>query len=479
MPFQDFREFLDALRNAGELLELDRAVSPELEVAKALRKSAAVSGPALVFKNNGTAFPLVGGVYNTRSKALIALQTSEKDVFDRVLHGMSNRIPPIVVADAPAHENIITDDAVDISKLPVAKYSPDDGGRYITAGIVVSKDPETGIPDIGHYRFEVVDKQTMTFLALPNHRFGRHLAKARRLGHTTYHAALVIGVDPVMAYTCPIQVPDGTNDFDVVGGMRGAALELVRCKTIDVDVPARAELVFELEVDMTKETFEGPLGEFTGYYTPGSKRPIARIKAITHRNNAYFQALLTGVPPTENHILKQLPYETSYFAMLKAQHPTLASVALSASGGVAFYIVMSMKQRYAGEARHAILTAIASSQRPKLVVVVDPDIDVRNPDQVEWAIAFRSQPARDVIIVDDLPGGTLDPSIDGSIPLDRRVGSAMGIDATFPFGADEQKAADVPAGEACGPAVAEHGHEFFKVADVPGWQEYDLPELRK
>ncbi|MFL5287461.1 MAG: UbiD family decarboxylase [Rhodopila sp.] len=479
MPFQDFREFLDALRNAGELLELERAVSPDLEVAKAMRKSAAVSGPAIIFKNNGTAFPLVGGVYNTRAKALIALQTTEKEVFDRVLRGMAARIPPVIVTDAPVHENVITGDAIDIPRIPVARYSPDDGGPYITAGIVVSKDPETGIPDIGHYRFEVVDKQTMTFLALPNHRFGRHLAKARRLGHATFHAALVIGVDPVMAYTCPIQVPDGTNDFEVVGGMRGAALELVRCKTIDVEVPARAELVFELEVDFTKEAFEGPLGEFTGYYTPGSNRPIARIKAITHRNNACFQALLTGVPPTENHILKQMPYEASYYAMLKAQHPTLASVAMPASGGVAFYIVISMKQRYAGEARHAILTAIASSQRPKLVVVVDPDIDVRNPDQVEWAIAFRSQPARDVIIIGDVPGGTLDPSIDGSIPLDRRVGSAMGIDATFPFGADEQKAPDVPAGEACGPAVAEHGHEFFKVADIPGWQDYDFPELQK
>jgi UbiD family decarboxylase len=478
MPFQDFRDFLDALRKAGELLEVDRHVNPELEVAKAMRKSASVSGPAIVFKNNGTAFPLVGGVYNTRSKALIALQTTEKDVSDRVLHGMSSRIPPVVVTDAPVHENVLTGDAIDTSKLPVAKYSPDDGGRYITAGIVVSKDPETGIPDIGHYRFEVVDKQTMTFLALPNHRFGRNLAKARRLGHTTFPAALLIGVDPVMAYTCPIQVPDGTNDFEVVGGMRGAALELVRCKTIDVDVPARAEMVLELEVDFTQETFEGPLGEFTGYYTPGSKKPIARIKTITHRNNAYFQALLTGVPPTENHILKQMPYEASYFATLKAQHPTLTSVAIPASGGVAFYIVIAMKQRYAGEARHAILTAIASSQRPKLVVVVDPDIDVRNPDQVEWAIAFRSQPARDVIIVGDLPGGTLDPSIDGSLPLDRRTGSAMGIDATFPFGADEQKAANVPAGEVCGPAVADQGHEFFKVADVPGWQDYDFPELQ-
>jgi 2,5-furandicarboxylate decarboxylase 1 len=478
MPFQDFREFLDALRNAGELLELDRAISPHLDVAKAMRKSASVSGPALVFKNNGTAFPLVGGVYNTRAKALIALETNEKDASERVLRGMSARVPPVMAADGPVHENVLTGDAIDTSKLPIAQYSPDDGGPFITAGIVVSKDPETGIPDIGHYRFEVIDKKTFAFLALPNHRFARNMAKARRLGHTTFQAALLIGVDPVIAYTCPIQVSDETNDFEVVGGMRGAALELVRCQTIDLEVPARAELVFELEVDFTHEAFEGPLGEFTGYYTPGSKKPIARIKAITHRHNAYFQALLTGVPPTENHFLKQLSYEASYYATLKAQHPTLTSVAFPASGGVGFYLVIAMQQRYAGEARHVILTAIASSQRPKLIVVVDPDIDVRDPNQVEWAIAFRTHPARDVIIIDSLPGGTLDPSIDGSIPLNRRVGSVMGIDATFPFGADEQKAANVPADVACGPAVAEHGHEFFKVADVPGWQDYDLPELR-
>jgi UbiD family decarboxylase len=114
-----------------------------------LRKSASVSGLAIVFKTNGTAFPSVGGVYNTRAKALIELQTTEKDVFDRVLRGMSNRIPPVVVTDAPVHENVLTGDAIDTSRLPVAKYSPDDGGRYITAGIVVSKDSDTGIPVSG------------------------------------------------------------------------------------------------------------------------------------------------------------------------------------------------------------------------------------------------------------------------------------------------------------------------------------------
>jgi 2,5-furandicarboxylate decarboxylase 1 len=111
-------------------------------------------------------------------------------------------------------------------------------------------------------------------------------------------------------------------------------------------------MVFEQEIDFTKLTFEGPLGEFTGYYTPGSEKPIARIKAITRRNGACFQALLTGVPPTENHILKQLPYEASFFAAIKALHPTITNVAVPPSGGVAFYVVMAMKQRYAGEARH-------------------------------------------------------------------------------------------------------------------------------
>jgi UbiD family decarboxylase len=154
MPFQDFRAFLNALEKAGELIEVDRPVSPMLEVAKAMRKSAAVSGPAVIFKDNGTEFPLVGGVYNTRSKALIALEATEQNVFDKVLRGMAARIPPVVVTDAPVHENVLTGDAINLSKIPVAKYSPDDGGPYITAEIIVSKNPETGIPDIGHYRFE-------------------------------------------------------------------------------------------------------------------------------------------------------------------------------------------------------------------------------------------------------------------------------------------------------------------------------------
>ena len=295
----------------------------------------------------------------------------------------------------------------------------------------------------------------MSFLAQPFHRFGKHIVKARKMGMTRYPAAIVLGCEPVLAYTCTVQVPDGTNDFEVAGGLRGAPVELARCRTIDVDVPAHSEIVIEFEVDLTEDVWEGPLGEYTGYYTPGSMKPLARVTAITHRRDAIAQALLTGVPPTENHILKQLPFEASFVQAQRKQFPTIERAAIPPSGGVSFYVVIAMKPRYNGEARHAILAAMSSNIRPKFVIVVEPDIDVQNSAEVEWALSFRVQPQRDVIVVDGLPAGPLDPSVDDSVALDRRTASAIGIDATRPFGG-----------------------EFPAVADVPGWQAYDFPELR-
>lgn len=473
MAFEDFREFLAALREKGELIEVDRPVSLDLEVGKALRKSAARAGPAIIFNKNGTSYHLVGGVYNSRSKALIAFQATEENIFDKILNGLNHPIPPILIENGPSQENVILGEQIDLSQLPIPTYSPMDGGAYITPGIVVSSDPDTGITDLGNYRFQVIDKQSLSFLAQPNHRFGKHIAKARKKGLKTYQAALVIAVDPMIAYTCQFQLTDSTNDFDIAGGLRGSAVQLVQCKTIDQKVPAYAEFVLELEIDLTQNVFEGPLGEYTGYYTPGSSKPIARVKAITHRNNPYFQALLTGVPPTENHILKQLPFESSFLNEMRKAFPTLKKVAIPPSGGVSFYIVMGMEPRFAGEPRQAILAAMASNLRPKIVIVVNPDIDVQNPNEVEWAVSFRMQPHEDIIIANNLPAGPLDPCILDTVPLDARLASSIGIDATYPFGSivdggDEQKQPDETSGKL-----------YFKVAEVPGWQDYAFPELDK
>src|SRR5262249_40034418 len=158
-----------------------------------------------------------------------------------------------------------TGDAIDINRFPIPTYSPKDGGAYITAGITVSADPETGVPDIGHYRFMILDRNRMSFCAEYNHRFGAHIAKSRRLGKKSY-GALVMGCDPILAYTCQFKVPEDTNDWNIAGGLRGAPVELVKCKTIDLHVPATAEVVIEFEVDLEHLYKEGPLGEHTGYY---------------------------------------------------------------------------------------------------------------------------------------------------------------------------------------------------------------------
>ncbi len=471
MPFQDFREFLTALQSKGELIDVDRKVDLNLEVGKALRKSAAISGPAIVFKDNGTPYPLVGGVYNSRAKALMAFEATEDNVLEKILTGLNHPIPAKIVTSGPSQENVILEADVDLSKLPIPKYSPTDGGSYITAGIVVSSDPDTGITDIGNYRFELIDNKTLSFLAQPNHRFGKNIAKAKKKGFKTFHAALVIGVDPMIAYTCQFQMTDETSDFDVAGGLKGSAVELVKCKTIDEKVPSTAEFVIELEIDLTQNVFEGPLGEYTGYYTPGSQKPVARVKAITHRNTPYFQALLTGVPTTENHILKQLPFEASFFNEMRKSFPTLKKVAIPPSGGVSFYIVIGMEPRFDGEARQAILAAMSTNLRPKIVVVVNTDVNVQNPNEVEWALSFRMQPHSDVVLIDNLPAGPLDPSILDTIPLNARTASSIGIDATYPFGSVVAEAGENP--------PEEKDKLYFKVAEIPGWQDYDFPELDK
>jgi 4-hydroxy-3-polyprenylbenzoate decarboxylase/2,5-furandicarboxylate decarboxylase 1 len=455
MPFQDFRQFLDVLRQHGELIDMHRPIALN-DVGKAMKQSYVRQGPAIMFSKNGTDYPLVAGVYSTRSKALLAFEAEEDTIFDKVLHGLDNPIAPVAFKGAaPCHEEVITGDNIDIRNFPIPQYSPKDGGRYITPGIVVSVDPETGVPDIGHYRFLVLGKDTFSFSAQPFHRFGKNLAKCKKLGIVP-KAALVIGVDPILAYTCQVQVPDSTNDWNVAGGLRGAPVELTRCTTSDIEVPATSEVVIEFEVDLNNMVLEGPLGEYTGYYTRPSQKPVAHVTAITHRKQPIFQGLLTGKPVTENHILKQVPFEASFFRTLKRQFPTIKHVSVRASAGVSFYVVISMEPRFAGEARQVILAAMASNIRPKWTIIVDPDIDVHSSTDVEWAMAFRVQPQRDVIVIENVPAGPSDPSVDLTRDRTMRISSSIGIDATRPF-----------------------GETFYDVADVPGWEDFDMPELDK
>src|SRR4029078_8396948 len=281
MPYQDFRQFRDGGRQTGDVVEVDRPIALT-DVGKALKQAYQKGRPAVSFNDNGTEFPLVCGLYADRNKALLAFQSDEKTILQKVLDGLDNPIAPKMVnGNAPCHEVVIEGDDIDINAFPIPTYSPKAGGPYITPGIVVSKDPETGVPDIGHYRFLILGKDTFSFSAQPFHRFGKNLAKCQKMA-VTPKAALIIGVDPVLAYTCQVQVHDQTNDWEVAGGLRGAPIELAKSKRCDIKVPAPAEVVIEFEVDMSKTVMEGPLGEYTGYYTPASPKPGGRITEMTH-----------------------------------------------------------------------------------------------------------------------------------------------------------------------------------------------------
>jgi 2,5-furandicarboxylate decarboxylase 1 len=318
MPYQDLRAFLTTLKDAGELVEIARPVAVKYDIAKALAKASAADGPALMFGQTGTDFPLVAGLYGNRRRALIAFEATDQTIHEKVLKGINNQIGPKDFAGtAPCQEVVLTGDAVDVTKLPVPIYSPKDGGPYITAGIVVSENPETGIPDIGNYRFQVHGPKELGVFSASNHRFGKNIAHATQMGKEL-HAAVVIGVDPMTMFSCQVQSSDATNDWFVAGGLRGAPVELAKAVSNDLKVPAHAEIVIEFTVDTKNQKMEGPLGEYTGYYTGASLKPVARITAITHRKGAIFQGLLTGKPITENHVLKQIPFETSILRQLQA-----------------------------------------------------------------------------------------------------------------------------------------------------------------
>lgn len=468
--YKDLREFISACSKKNDVIHVEREVDCNLEIGQALKKSYAGRGPIIVFDHpKHRDYPAVGGVFSNRAKALLAFEADESTIHQKFIDGIANPIAPVAYegdGPAPCQEIIIDEDDVDLSRLPIPKFSPNDGGPFITAGLTVSKDPETGVPDVGHYRYQYHDEKTLGYMAQPFHRFGKNCNKALAMGKRSWEAAIVIGGDPIMHYCGPlIGVSDQTNDFDLMGGLQGAPVELVKCKTVDVEVPAWAEFIIEIEVDFETSQMEGPLGEFTGYMTPASEKWVSHVKCITHRKDPLFQVLLTGIPVTENHILKNVPFEASMYHFLKTQFPTVSAVNVLPAGGVQTEVIVSMSQTDYGQARHLILATMASNLRPKYVVVVDDDIDVHDIDEVMWAIAYRSVPGRDTIVVNDIPSSPLDPSSylppmpigeqpEWSKLAKMRLNGSLGIDATFGFGVS---------------------HEA--VAGVPGWQEYDFPEL--
>jgi 2,5-furandicarboxylate decarboxylase 1 len=435
MPFKDLREFLTLLEQKGELLRTKKPVDVKFEISSYIRKTSDQRGPALLFENvKNFTMPVVGGIFATRERAFLALESSPEDYVNKFQSALDHLMPPKLVSSAPCNEVIHTGREVDLSKLPIPTFSDKDPGPFITLGLSISRDPKSGGKNTSIYRLQFKGRNRLGIMA---QHLVRNLVEAESMGEGL-PIAIAIGTDPVIPLATQWMAPYGTDEMALAGALRGEPVEVVKAETVDLEVPASAEIIIEGTVLPNVREEEGPFGEVSGYYTPANPKPVIEVSAITHRRNPIFQAALTGMPTTENHILKQLPLEATFYWMLKKEFPGVRAVHFPAAGTVGMISVISMKQAYDCEARNLIATMLGS-RRNKITIVVDEDVDIYDMEKVLWAIATRSQADEDVIIFPRLVATAMDPSV-----RKLRVGSGLGIDATKPFGQPFPEMVTVP-----------------------------------
>jgi 2,5-furandicarboxylate decarboxylase 1 len=331
---------------------------------------------------------------------------------------MEKPIPPKIVTKAPVKEVVLTGDKVNLYDLPQIIHHEGDAGAYITAAISFAKDPNSGTWNCAYNRLMIQGRDnTSIHLTLAKHLW--EFQRAAEAQGKPLSVAFAIGVHPAIALGC---LAIGSIDEDeraIMGGLLGEPLELVKCETSEVLVPAHAEMIIEGEILPHERTPEGPFGEFTGYSLGERQREVLKVRAITHRSDAIFQDITVG--HLDHLMLSTTPIEANLFRAVRAMVPTVTAVRVPAP----FTCYVSIEQRISGQAKNAILAVLGADLYMKRVVVVDHDVDIFNDRQVNWAIATRCQPDRDIAVVTNARGSDLDPSTkeDGNT-------AKWGVDAT-------------------------------------------------
>ncbi len=443
MAYRDLRDYLSALEKKGKLRRVRKEVDKDWEIAAVCRqlfkKIPPAQRPALVFENvKGFKIPVVAGVLGaSRDIYAIGLETDSVEGINRKWdHALGNPIAPRMVKEAPCKENIFRGRDVDITKLPVPVWTVgEDPGPFFTSPYVITKDPETGIRNVGTYRMEVKGPNKTGFLIGKRQDASWHIIKNNALNKPT-PAAVVIGADPSIGYVSVSKMSDALDEFAVAGGLRGEPVDLVPCETIPLEVPATAEIVLEGEIPANSLEREGPFGEYTGYMGPAGDQPFFQIKCMTYRNKPLYQAFISQMPPSESSCIRGVGREWPLFKHLKdTLRIPIKDLRLKESGGSGAYLVISLKKQFDGQVRQLMYGAWSlRTGFGKITVVVDEDIDVWDDFAVDWALSWHVRPDRDVYIEKDVQAVGLDPSqAPASVPQhhpSRYLGSRIGIDAT-------------------------------------------------
>jgi 4-hydroxy-3-polyprenylbenzoate decarboxylase len=446
VAYKDLREFIEILEKEHLLQRIKTEVSAELEITEILDRTVKSNGPALLFENvKGYKIPVFANAFGTMERMCLALGVDNLDEIGvRIQKLLEFEAPsgiwegikmlpqvaeltsfaPKYVKSGPCKE-VILKEGFSLDDFPVLKCWPQDGGRFITLPLVFTKNPKTGKQNVGMYRMQVYDGKT-TGMHWHIHKHGaRDYADASGKSDRI-EVAVAIGADPALVYSATAPLPDNIDEMMFAGFLRKKNVELVKCETVDMFVPAHAEIILEGYVDSKERRIEGPFGDHTGYYSLADEFPVFHLTCITHRKNPIYHATVVGIPPMEDAYLGKAT-ERIFLPLMKTQLPEIVDINLPVEAVFHNLCIVSIKKRYPGHAKKVMFALWGMGQMmfAKTIIVLDDDVNVQDMREVLWAITTRMDPARDVIIIDRAPTDTLDHAS----PLPN-LGSKMGIDAT-------------------------------------------------
>jgi len=445
VPIEDTHELITELEKNGELKRVKTEVDSNLEIAEILRREMYSNGSAILFENvKGYDIPVLGNAFGSMKRLEIGLgMTDFTEIGQRIADmtkmdipsGLLNKIKklpelskmassfPKAETNGPVTEITSTDASFD--DLPILKSWPNDAGRFITLGLVATKHPETGVRNLGVYRMQIIDK-THALMHWQKHKRGAHHGDISKDRGEKIPAAVIIGGEPATIFSSIAPVPEGLDKYLFAGITRKEGIKTVKCKTIDLDVPANAEIVLEGYVDPEDIRDEGPFGDHTGYYTPAEPYPTFTLTGIMRRKDPIYVTTVVGKPVLEDAYIGKV-IERSFLPLIRMLQPEVVDYSMPAAGWFQGLAIISIKKRYPGQAKKVMmgLWGMGQLSLTKTFVVVDDDINVHDMNDVIWAITTRADAARDTIIINNTPTDTLDPAS----PL-VNLGSKMGIDAT-------------------------------------------------
>lgn len=446
MPYGDLPEFLAALEKRALLKRIKAEVSQDLEITEINDRVVKAGGPALLFENvKGHRVPVAINLFGTDERMALALEVESIDkLADRLKAlmelamsppkgGFLDKIKalpklmeaasflPKSVSGGPCKEVVLKGDSIDLEKFPILKCWPQDAGRFITFPCVFTYDPESGRRNVGTYRMQVYDRRTTGMHFHPHKDGARHLAKSR----APLQAAAVIGADPAVCFAATLPLPPDMDEMLFAGVLRQEGVKLTKGETVDIEIPANAEIVLEGTIDPASKRTEGPFGDHTGYYSLADEFPVFNVTAITHRKNPVYHTIVVGRPLQEDCIMGGA-IERLFLPLLKLHLPEVVDYHMPYEGVFHNLMIVSIKKQFPGHARkvmHAIW-GMPQAMFTKMVVVVDEGVAVRDLSEVAWKALNHIDPERDFEFVQG-PTDILDHA--SRLP---GLGSHVGIDAT-------------------------------------------------